>query len=100
MCIKLHSHLLTLPPLPDLPKLSRRYPAGGFSKNNTLLGAMGDTCEPLNAQYTLSGMGGAGAGAPAPAPAPSTTSSALPAAGAFASTVAVAAMAAAAALLF
>ncbi len=98
MCNTCTSHLSTRPPSLVLPKLSRRYPAGGFSKNNTLLGAMGNTCEPLNAQYTLSGMGGAGAGAPAPAP--STTSSALPTAGAFASTVAVAAMAAAAALLF
>ncbi|PRW33031.1 Regulatory recX [Chlorella sorokiniana] len=35
------------------------YPAGGFSKNNSLLGAMGNTCERLDAQYTLAGMGAA-----------------------------------------
>jgi len=65
VCNTCTSPLSTRPPSLVLPKLSRRYPAGGFSKNNTLLGAMGNTCEPLNAQYTLSGMGGAGAPAPA-----------------------------------
>lgn len=65
---------------PSLHPALASYPADGFSKN-TLLGAMGNTCERLNAQYTLAGMGGmGGAPTPAPAPAPTTTSSAVPAA--------------------
>ena len=95
-CNPANSRLL---PLLSTPQPLCSYPADGFSKTGSLLGAMGNTCERLDAQYTLSGMGGAGT--PAPAPEPTTTTSsatALPAAGA--SAVALAALTAAAAMLF
>lgn len=89
-------------PLPATPSRSRRYPEGGITRNNSMIGQMGKNCEHLTAQYTLEGME---AMAPAPAPAPATATDApapTPVSGAatLRASAALLAAAVAAALLF